>query len=127
MRRVLVYECCPERELSIQALLEQEDYDLAACEDGERLLNAVMADKPDAIVYVFKPECQEDIGVLQLLRKFAPTTPLVVLANESSLRVQRLVRELRPIYYAVAPVEPEEIRSAVQAALGRRQQRAAGA
>jgi DNA-binding response OmpR family regulator len=126
MRRVLVCECCPERELSIQALLEQEEYDLVACEDGERLLNAVMADKPDAIVYVFKPECQEDIGVLQLLRKFAPTTPLVVLANESSLRVQRLVRELRPIYYAVAPVEPEEIRSAVQAALGRRQ-RAAGA
>jgi DNA-binding response OmpR family regulator len=120
LSRVLVYECCPEREVSIQALLQQADYDLVPCESGEQLLEAVMAHKPDAVVYVFKPECQEDLGVLHLLRRLAPTVPLIVLANEGSLRLQRLVQEWRPIYYSVAPVEPAEIRLAVQAALTRR-------
>jgi DNA-binding response OmpR family regulator len=126
LSRVLVYECCPEQEVSIQALLQQDDHDLVACEDGEKLLEAVMARKPDVVVYVFKPDCQDDLGVLQLLRRLAPTVPLIVLANESSLRLQRLVSEWRPMYYAVAPIEPAELRSAVQSALVRRKS-AAGA
>ena len=120
LSRVLVYECCPARDVSIRALLQQEGYDLVVCEDGERLLEAVMARRPETVVYVFKQDCDEDLGVLHLLRRLVPTVPLIVLANEGSLRLQRLVQELRPIYYAVAPVEPSEIRSAVQSALSRR-------
>ncbi len=126
LSRVLVYECCPARDVSIQALLRQEGYDLVACEDGEQLLEAVMARRPETVVYVFKQDCDEDLGVLHLLRRLAPTVPLIVLANEGSLRLQRLVQELRPIYYAVAPIEPSEIRSAVHSALNRRSS-AAGA
>ena len=123
---VLLYECCPEGEVRVHSLLEQEGYELTACEDGEQLLEAAMKQRPDAVVYVFKKECSEDLGVLQLLRRLAPTVPIVVLANATSLRLQRLVQHLRPIYYAVAPVDPVEIRSAVQSALNRRSS-AAGA
>jgi DNA-binding response OmpR family regulator len=123
---VLLYECCPEGEVRVHSLLEQEGYDLIACEDGEQLLEAAMKQRPDAVVYVFKQECAEDLGVLQLLRRLAPAAPIVVLANATSLRLQRLVQHLRPIYYAVAPVDALEIRSAVQSALNRRSS-AAGA
>src|SRR5262245_20413243 len=117
VRHVVVYEpgSGPEGG-GTHSLLEHQGYQLTACGDGEGLLEAVVVQRPDAVVYVFREESAEELGFLRLLRRLAPAVPIVVLAGESSLALQRVVQRLRPIYYAVAPVEPAEIRAAVQSA-----------
>jgi DNA-binding response OmpR family regulator len=72
------------------------------------------------VVYGLRPSGQEDIGVLQLLRRAAPDLPLVLVAAEESLVTQKLVQDLRPIYYAVRPLDEAELIEAVRAALARR-------
>jgi hypothetical protein len=44
---------------------------------------------------------------------------VVLIAAEGSLNTQRLVQSLRPIYYAVCPVEPAELCDAVKSALAK--------
>ena len=51
----------------------------------------------------------------------------MLLATDGSLAVQRQLRDLRPIYYAIVPVEPAELRDAVHAAIARTALRGGGA
>jgi hypothetical protein len=109
--RVLVYTCSVPTDDPAFALLKDEGVQVVSCNDGQNLL--------EQVVYAFRTESAQDLGVLHLLRRVAPDLPLVLLATEGSLEVQRLVQNLRPIYYAVTPVEPSELRDAVHAALAR--------
>lgn len=117
--RVVVYEAGPEADTSTLTLLSDEGFDVVSCPSGETLIEEVVQHRPDAVVYALGPDCGPDIGVLQLMRRVAPTVPLVLLATDGSLAVQRQLRDLRPIYYAILPVEPAELRDAVYAAIAR--------
>jgi len=123
--RVIVYECCPGVEDHVQSLLVDQGYEVVACHNGEALLEAAVERRADVVVFELKPECQTDLGLLQLLRRVAPVVPLILVASDGSLETQRLVQELRPMYYAVIPVESAELRDAVQSALERRSRRSA--
>jgi hypothetical protein len=103
-----------------QAALEAEGYLLVACADAHALLEEVMHRKPDAVVYALRADCREDLGVLRLMRRAAPDVPLVLLAAEDSLETRKLTQSLRPIYYAVCPVDCAELRDVVRAAVSRR-------
>jgi len=117
--RVLVYTCSLPPDDPAFALLKEEGVQVVACNDGQNLVEQVVQHPPGVVVYAFRTESAQDLGVLHLLRRVAPDLPLVLLATEGSLEVQRMVQNLRPIYYAVTPVEPSELRDAVRAALAR--------
>lgn len=119
MSRIVVYETRLGDEHPALSLLKDEGFELVACTDGETLLEEVVQRRPDVLIYGLKPDSPADLAVLQLLRRAAPELPFVLLASESSLATQRLVQNLRPIYYAVCPVEGTELRDAVRAALAR--------
>ncbi len=123
--RIIVYECCPSGDDHVQSLLEGQGYDLVPCHDGEALLEAAVERRADVVVFELKSECQTDLGLLQLLRRVAPVVPLILVASNGSLETQRLVQELRPMYYAVIPVESAELRDAVRSAIERRGRRSA--
>lgn len=100
--------------------LREEGYEVVACPDRDASLSHAINDPPDLIIYSITPRCPIDRGVLQILRRSLPRTPLVILASEGSLETQRLVQEFRPVYYAVAPVERAELVGAVKAAMAQR-------
>ena len=119
MSRVVVYECCPGLEPSALSLLRNEGLNIVSCQDGKTLLEEIVQNKPNVVIYAMKCGDPSDLGVLRLLRRASPDVPLVLLARDGSLSTQRLVQSLRPIYYAVYPLEPNELREAVRAALAR--------
>lgn len=84
------------------------------------LLEEIVRHRPDVLIYMLRRQEAADLAVLQLVRRQVPDLPVVLVADESSLHVEKLVRELRPVYYAVSPVEPDELRQAVHAALALR-------
>lgn len=87
------------------------------CPSGEELLEEVIQRRPDALVYALCPQMEQDLGILGLIRRASPDLPLVLLAPDDSIATRRRVLALRPIYYAVWPTEPVELREAVRAAL----------
>jgi DNA-binding NarL/FixJ family response regulator len=102
------------------APLQSGTLQLETCVDGEHLLEAVIGNAPDAIVYCMRSDIDADLAVLHLLRRILPDAPLILLAREGSLATQRAVQALRPVYYMVAPVDAEELREAVESVVGRR-------
>ena len=86
---------------------------------GESLLEGALDLHPDAVLYEMRSDNPVDLAVLQLLRRTCPQMPLVLIVGDASIGEQRLLRELRPIYYAVQPADPEEIVDALRAALHR--------
>jgi DNA-binding response OmpR family regulator len=117
--RIVVYECCPAGGVSLAGLLEGEGRVVDCCPDAESLLDSVCTRHADAIVAVLRRECRSDFGVLQLVRRLAPATPIIFVATDTTLQVESVARELQPLYYAVAPVDAEELWAAVESALGR--------
>lgn len=120
MPRVLVHVMAESVDSPVGSSLESEGLELVSCADARELLEEVMHRQPDAVIYGLRPDCHEDVGVLQLLRRAAPEVPLVLLAAEDSLDTRRLTQTLRPIYYAVCPVDGAELRDVVRAAVTRR-------
>lgn len=92
-------------------------YELEDCRDGETLLEAVVARPPDVVVFTMSGESDGDLAVLHLLRRILPDAPLILLVDECSLATRREMQILRPMYYAVSPVEGAELREAVRSAI----------
>jgi DNA-binding response OmpR family regulator len=104
----------------VVSMLMTEGFDLISCPDARSLLEEVMHRQPDAVIYALRPDCREDLGVLRLMRRAAPDVPLVLLAAEDSLDTRRVTQTLRPIYYAVCPVDGAELRDVMRTAVARR-------
>lgn len=120
MPRIVIHTTAAPADPPVHSLLEADHFDLVACPDARALLEEVMLRVPDAVVYALRTDCREDLGVLRLMRRAAPDVPLVLLAAEDSLDTRKLTQSLRPIYYAVCPVDGAELRDVVRTALSRR-------
>ncbi len=120
MARVVLCSCDRSTGSALQACLAAPDADVLDCPAVESLIEEVVRHRPEVVVYELRADRQADLAVLHLLKRAAPDLPLVLITAEGSLESERLIRELRPVYYAVQPVEPDEILDAVRAALARR-------
>lgn len=117
----LVMCLCSERPgEAVCDALRNEGVRLLHCGQRDLLLERLVQHRPDVLIYTLRRQQPEDLAVLQLVRRQVPDLPVVLVAEESSLHTEKLVRELRPVYYAVSPVEGDELREAVEAALARR-------
>jgi len=116
----MVCACEGNLERDVCRTLREEGYEVVACPDRETALTHAFDDPPDVILYALAPRSPVDRGVLQLLRRAMPRTPLVLIAVENSLEMQRVIQEFRPVYYAVAPLDRAELVDAVTAAIAQR-------
>ncbi|HKQ56985.1 MAG TPA: hypothetical protein VJY35_03885 [Candidatus Eisenbacteria bacterium] len=115
MSRILVHEPRPYSDECAHALAG-EGHDVVVCAGREPLFDAIALRRPDLIVYVMD-DLMTDLGVLSVLRRGAPTLPIILLAGPAGLETRRTVQELRPTYFGVFPLEPAELRDAVRGAL----------
>ncbi len=115
--RVVIYEACSDDEHPAATMLLGQGFQVVTCSEGQELLEEVVQRHPDALVYAMCEDPEEDLGLLQLIRRAAPDLPIVILAADESIATRRHVLNLRPIYYSVWPAEAGELREAVVAAL----------
>jgi len=118
--RILLCDPRPDGRDGIQAVLAASGHEVERCTDGEALIESAIATAPALVVYRMRPDAAADLAVLQLLRRVARETPLILLASEGSVATRLSVHGLRPTYFAVAPVDEHELEEAVSAALRRR-------
>ncbi len=115
--RVVIYEArCAEERTSLGSLAGQ-GFDLVECLDARSVLEHVVQGHVDALVFALCDDKGQDLGLLRLVRRAAPELPLVLLAKDDSLSVRRELQYFNPIYYAVWPPDPIELREAVCAAV----------
>lgn len=122
--RMVLCSCGRTIATALRAALESPDLELTQCRPDDSILEHVVRRRPAVLIYELRAARQSDLAVLQLLKRAAPEIRLVLIAN-GSLKTERMLRELRPVYYAVQPVGAEEMIEAVRAALGDRARRGA--
>ncbi len=115
--RVVIYEArCAEDRPLVDSLAGQ-GFELVACQDARSVLEQVVQGHVDALVFALCDDKGQDLGLLRLVRRAAADLPLVLLAKDDSLAVRRELQYFNPIYYAVWPADPVELREAVSAAI----------
>jgi DNA-binding NtrC family response regulator len=100
----------------VLSALRNDAWTLVPCEDGQALLETVVERLPSAIVVEFTPTAGS-LAILNLIRRAAPRVPLILVAGGGNLDLQRALQDMRPYYYDVAPLDPTELREAVQSAV----------
>jgi len=118
--RVVMHIAAAPADPPLASLLAAEGFQLVPCPDAHALLEEVMLAVPAVVIYALRADCREDLGVLRLMRRVAPDVPLVLLAAEDSLNTRKLTQNLRPIYYAVCPLDGAELRDVIHTAVSRR-------
>jgi len=111
---VIVFENGPNGEPSLADALAGSPCEVCAVSTTEGLVDAVASGRHQAVLFSFCPERDDDLVALRLLRRLAPTFPLIIVASHASLEVRRLIQPLRPIYFAPRPVDPAELCEAVR-------------
>jgi DNA-binding NtrC family response regulator len=111
---VIVFETGANGEPPLAGLLAASGCDVCATSTTESLVDAVASGRHQAVLFAFRPERDDDLVALRLLRRLAPAFPLIVVASHASLEVRRLIQPLRPIYFAPRPVDPDELCEAVR-------------
>ncbi len=114
--RVIVFEAAADGEPSLARMLTAGGCDVTAAATPGALADAVASGRHQAVLFALVPGRSDDLVSLRLLRRVAPEFPLIIVANDTSLDVRRLIQTMRPIYFAARPVDPEELCEAVRAA-----------
>jgi DNA-binding response OmpR family regulator len=115
MSRILI---CESRRSSREWCrnLAEEGHDTVVCTGREALFDALATKRPDVIVYALG-DLTLDLGVLWVVRRMAPTLPIILLGGPAGLDVRRSVQELKPAYFGMFPLEPAELSDAVRSVL----------
>ncbi len=113
--RIIVYESAATADPPLRSLLPDCGCRPVGVDSAEALLDEVTHGLPRLVIFSLAPGAQDDLVALRLLRRVAPDLPLVIVASEASLEVRRLIQTLRPVYFAVLPLDPEEIREVILA------------
>ena len=112
---MLLYESSGDAD-SLMALLPACGCVAVKVATTEALLEEVSARAPSVVLFSLAPGRQDDLVALHFLRRVAPDLPLVIVAGEATLEIRRAIQALRPVYFAVRPVEAAELHDALCAA-----------
>jgi DNA-binding NarL/FixJ family response regulator len=118
--RLLVCEYGCGRPEALRAALPEAGFEVVSCATPEILVERALQRAPDIILYKLGDACQIDAGVLRLLRRLRPRTPIAVLSGRPSLEAQRMTQEFRPIHFLLEPVDPAELVHIADASSARR-------
>ncbi|MBI5709457.1 MAG: hypothetical protein HZC42_04020 [Candidatus Eisenbacteria bacterium] len=121
---VLLYESSGDAD-SLMAILPACGCVPVKVATTEALLEEISVRQPGVVLFSLAPGREDDLVALRFLRRVAPDLPLVIVAGEATLEIRRAIQALRPVYFAVRPVETAELHDALCAACSTPEDRAA--
>jgi DNA-binding NarL/FixJ family response regulator len=122
MSKILIIEDQPQMRKNIATILEMENFTVVTAENGRRGVELARSEKPDLILCdVMMPEL-DGFGVLQALRADAvtATVPLIFLTAKGDKMDLRKGMNLGADDYLTKPVAREDLLTAVNIRLSRR-------
>lgn len=122
MNKILVIEDQPQMRKNLVIILEMENFQVIAAENGRQGIELARQEKPDLIICdVMMPQL-DGYGVLQALRSDGAlaTTPFVFLTAKGDKIELRKGMNLGADDYLTKPVQREDLLAAVQSRLDRR-------
>jgi len=110
MSRVMCV-CTPDEAEVLRSAFEPEsdDVDFLCRDPRDSVVDEVMSEHPDVLIYELRPESEADLAVLWLVNHVAPQLPVVLMGEGASWLPPFMVRHIQRDH-----PERDEIRDAVQ-------------
>lgn len=101
----------------IAKLLRQLRFPVVVCQDLESALREIAKQTVEVAVVTLEKSHEDCTGLLQLLRRALPRTPIVLVLDDPTPAARLATLTVRPFYVAVPPVAPEEMAAVLRDAL----------
>jgi len=101
----------------MQHLLQQLHFTLVVCHGLEEALRETARQSVDVVVAALEQGHDDCAGLLQLLRRALPRTPMVLVLEDPTPAARLATLTVRPFYVAVPPVGPDEMAAVLRDAL----------
>ncbi len=110
---------------SMEETLRAAGHDLVVAAVGSEAVKAALDRNPAVAIIDLDLAELSGLGVIEILQRVRPHLPVVVLAGDASMEVGRRILEMGVFYFLVKPIDPGEVRAAVESALAARRTQAA--
>jgi DNA-binding response OmpR family regulator len=106
---------CREDDLAVLRTAAGPDGPLLHAVDSPvKVAHEAMADRPAAIVLGVGPDTLANLDVIPVIRAIRSDLPVIVVAADDSLELERTARQRGIFYYLVHPVEKSEARAVLR-------------
>jgi two-component system chemotaxis response regulator CheY len=103
---------------TLRSILEPDGYEIVEADDGMTALELYFVAKPDLVLLDLVMKGMYGLDVLAKLREMNKDARVIVASADIQSFTRTLVEEAGAKAFVTKPFVPEEIRTAVQAALG---------
>ncbi len=100
---------CESDATGLERILAAAVAEVVACASLEDALRAAASQRFDVAFLGMHEHSRTTVGLLQLLRRAMPRTPIVLMLADASADAHRATLDVRPFYVAVPPVSPDEM------------------
>lgn len=110
MSRVMCV-CSPDEADVVRSALQEEpgSVDLVCCDPADSVVDEIVAERPDVLIYGLRPESDADFAVLWLVNHVAPRLSMVLVGEEQATSLP----PARVRHVHRTPAEASELRGAV--------------
>lgn len=105
--------------LSLSMFLTREGYKVQTTKIFSEVIQKVQNIGVDVLIMDVELSGIKGYEIVPILKKMDPKLPIIIMSNDSSLELAKKVRETEIFFYAIKPLDLEEIKLAVQDALKR--------
>ncbi len=106
---ILVFGCDDAATDVMTSCLAARGVDLVAADSQADLVRRVAAHPPLAVVVGVDTSSVGELEVIEMLHAISRVLPVVVIASEDSIEIERRARQAGIFYYVVEPLQREEI------------------
>jgi len=111
---VLVHGCSDEAVAAMTDTLSSRGVAMLVASSLTELLRETVSRTPAAIVLGVQPGAFDELEAISVLHAMRARVPVIVVAREDSLELERKAREENIFYYLVEPIQTEELDAVIE-------------
>lgn len=111
---VLVHGCSDEAVAAMTDTLSSRGIAMLVASSLTELLRETVSRTPAAIVLGVQPGAFDELEAISVLHAMRARVPVIVVAREDSLELERKAREENIFYYLVEPIQTEELDAVIE-------------
>ena len=111
---LLAFGCREDDIAMLSEACDRIEPDLRVMTDARELARQAVTHRPLAIVLGFGQASVSHLGIISVIHAVRSQLPVIVIAENASLRLERIARQEKVFYYLVHPIERSEVEVVLQ-------------
>jgi DNA-binding NtrC family response regulator len=119
MMTILLCDRDPLFAEAIERLLAEAGYTVETTNRPEEAISRLLPKRFGAMIFGLHSEKEEDAETIPVINRIDRQLPIIAIAEDDSLDLERRARKGKLFYYAVRPIDIEEVKEVVNQAVMR--------